>query len=270
MNLYSMRLKNNFARIARGPVKGDGTLVVFYRASLAAVPADMHITPRSCGNEAQADKSSIMFITVARVLTVIDSAMDLYAQIPKSGGDLLEATVWAEVCALLENPKRLEDEYRRRLAAPEIDPDLDSVRAQIAKVKQTISRLIDGYAEGLIDKDEFTLRVRRAKDRSAQLEEQLRSQADLAAQRRDLLLIITRLEDFASRIKHGLQHADRDAKRDLVRAVVRRVQIGPDGVNVVFRVDPAIPPSVPPAGIMPDCTRGEIAAECQAVVIPSA
>jgi site-specific DNA recombinase len=176
-------------------------------------------------------------------------------------GDLLESAVWAEVRALLETPKRLEDEHRRRLAAPEIDPDLDSIKAQIVKVKQTISRLIDGYAEGLLDKDEFTLRVRRSKERLGRLEEQLQSQADLAAQRRELLLIITRLEDFTARIKDGLQHADWHAKRDLVRALVRRVEIGPDGVNVVFRVDPAIPPSVPPGGIMQDCTRGELTAE---------
>src|SRR5262249_5907963 len=132
---------------------------------------------------------------------------------------------------------------------------------QLAKVKQTISRLIDGYADGLIDKDEFTLRIRRAKERSARLEEQLQAQADLAAQRRELLLIITRLEDFTVRIKNGLQDADWHTKRDLVRALVRRVEIGPDGVNVVFRVDPAIPSSVPPGGIMPDCTRGEVTAE---------
>jgi hypothetical protein len=35
--------------------------------------------------------------------------------------------------------------------------------------------LIDGYAEGLIDKDEFTLRIRRAKDRPARLEGQLQT-----------------------------------------------------------------------------------------------
>lgn len=172
-------------------------------------------------------------------------------------GDLLEAAVWAEVRALLENPKRLEDEYKRRLATPETDPDLDTLRAQIAKVKQTISRLIDGYADGLIEKDEFTVRIRRAKERSARFEEQLRSQVELAAQRRELLLIITRLEDFTTRIKNGLGHADWNTKRDLLRALVRRVEIGPDGVNVVFRVDPAISPSIPPDGIMPDCTRRE-------------
>jgi site-specific DNA recombinase len=172
-------------------------------------------------------------------------------------GDLLEAAVWAEVRALLETPQRLEDEYRRRLAAPEIEPDLEITKAQVAKVKQTISRLIDGYADGLIDKDEFTLRIRRAKERSARLDEQLRSQVELTAQRRELLLLITRMEDFATRIKDGLQHADWNTKRDLVRALVRRVDIGPDGVNVVFRVDPAIPPSAPPEGIMPDCKRRE-------------
>ena len=171
-------------------------------------------------------------------------------------GDLLEAAVWAEVCALLESPQRLEDEYRRRLAASQNDPDLNSIRVQIAKVNQTISRLIDGYTEGLINKDEFTLRIRRAKERLGRLEEQLQSQADRAAQRRQLLLIITRLEDFTARIKDWLQHADWQTKRDLVRALVRRVEIGPDGVNVVFRVDPGVPPSVPPGGIMPNCTRG--------------
>jgi len=36
-----------------------------------------------------------------------------------------------------------------------------------------------------------------------------------------------------------------DSRADLVRALVRRVEIGPGGVNAIFRVDPAIP-SVPP------------------------
>jgi site-specific DNA recombinase len=86
----------------------------------------------------------------------------------------------------------------------------------VLEVKHTISRLTDGYADGLIDKDEFTLRIRRAKERSARLDEQLRSQVELTAQRRELLLLITRLEDFTTRIKNGLQHADWHTKRDLV------------------------------------------------------
>ena len=205
----------------------------------------MHITSRGCGNEVLADNPSTMSPTAThRALTAIDSAVGRVCTNTQVRGDQLETAVWAEVRALLENPQRLGDEYGRRLDAPQTDPDLDTTKAQIAKVKQTISRLIDGYAGGLIDEDEFTLRIRLAKDRSARLDEQLRSQVELTAQRRELLLLITHLEDFTTRIKDGLRHADWHTKRDLVRALVRRVEIGPDGVNVVFRIDPAILPSV--------------------------
>lgn len=71
-----MRLKNNFARIARGRAKGGGILVVFSRASRAAVPVDMHITPKGCDNEALEDNLSIIFTTAAPALTAIDSAGD--------------------------------------------------------------------------------------------------------------------------------------------------------------------------------------------------
>lgn len=174
-------------------------------------------------------------------------------------GDMLEAAVWAEVCALLENPGRLEQEYRRRLNTRESDADLDIVKAQINKANQTISRLIDSYAEGLIEKDEFTPRIRRIKERVRSLEEQLRFQMERAAQRRELLLVITRLEDFATRIKDGLQRAAWNTRRDLVRTLVRRVEIGRDGVNVVFRVDPNLSPLVPPGHTLPDCTWREAA-----------
>ena len=106
-------------------------------------------------------------------------------------------------------------------------------------------------------------RIRRAKERSARLDDHLRSQVELTAQRRELLLLITRLEDFTARIKVGLQDADWQTKRDLVRALVRRVEIGPDGVNVVFRVDPAIPLSVPRERTMPDCTRRDLSLKRQ-------
>ena len=50
------------------------------------------------------------------------------------------------------------------------------------------------------------------------------SPVEPAAQRREPLWPVTRLEDFTARIKDGLQHADWQTKGDLVRALVRRVQ----------------------------------------------
>lgn len=160
--------------------------------------------------------------------------------------DRLEAAVWREVRRLLEQPQRLEQEYRRRLEAPPPDAlvaDLTAVQAQRSKVRQGLARLIDSYAEGFIDKEEFEPRIARLRQRLASLEEQARQLADDATVRQDLRLLIGRLEEFASQLSQRLDAADWDATRDLIRTLVARVEIDHTQVRVVFRVppDPFVP-----------------------------
>ncbi|MGH2412390.1 MAG: recombinase family protein, partial [Microcystaceae cyanobacterium] len=71
--------------------------------------------------------------------------------------DQLEVAVWKEVCSLLENPQRLEQEYHRRQQEPTTakQQNLTSLEAQISKLRRGMGRLIDSYTEGLVDKDEF-------------------------------------------------------------------------------------------------------------------
>ena len=54
----------------------------------------------------------------------------------------------------------------------------------------------------------------------------------------ELQLIIGRLEDFAAKVHDGLEEADWASKRDLIRALVKRVEVAPNEVNIVFRIDP--------------------------------
>src|SRR5262244_798585 len=93
---------------------------------------------------------------------------------PQVRTELLEIAVWQEVCALLAQPERLAEEYRRRLQAPrqakrQEQPTLD---AQVGKLRQGLARLIDSYAEGLIDKSEFEPRITRLRQRIAHIEAQ--------------------------------------------------------------------------------------------------
>ena len=74
------------------------------------------------------------------------------------------------------------------------------MEAQIGKLRQGVARLIDSYAEGLIDKDEFEPRITRLRQRLARLEEQRQAGADEAALQTELQLIIGRLEDFATKV----------------------------------------------------------------------
>lgn len=83
--------------------------------------------------------------------------------------DLLDMAVWQEVGTLLAHSERLAEEYRRRLQ-PETHAKrtpLATVEGQISKLRQGLARLIDSYADGLIDKHEFEPRITRLRLRPA-------------------------------------------------------------------------------------------------------
>ncbi len=153
--------------------------------------------------------------------------------------DKLDEVVWQEVCELLQDGARLRQEYQRRLERPRRDDqDYQAKQAQLAKVRQGMARLIDSYTEGFIEKHEFQPRIRRLRERVSDLEQQAHQIADEVALRAEMRLIITRLEQFAARVKDGLAEADWSLQRELIRTLVGRVEVGKEDVNVVFRIPP--------------------------------
>ena len=47
---------------------------------------------------------------------------------------------------------------------------------------------------------------------------------------------VTNLEDFSSKIKSGLEAVDWDSKRDIIRSLVKRIELNYEEVNIVFRI----------------------------------
>src|SRR5689334_6777188 len=86
--------------------------------------------------------------------------------------DLLDAAVWEDVRGLLAEPSRVEAEYRRRLAGrqPAGESQGEALGKMIQAAKRRISRLIDAYGDGLMEKGEFEPRVLRARARLSGLE----------------------------------------------------------------------------------------------------
>lgn len=162
--------------------------------------------------------------------------------------DLLETAVWREVRALLQHPQRLEQEYHRREQEPSSarQQNLASLSTQISKLRRGIGRLIDSYAEGLIDKDEFEPRLTRLKERVAALETQAKQVSEEMALHTELRLIIGRLEEFSLKVKDGLEQVDWATQREIFRTLVKQVEIEQEQVNIVFRVSPN--PSTPDPG----------------------
>src|SRR6266852_2280090 len=88
--------------------------------------------------------------------------------------DLIDEAVWKEVCRLLEEPERLEQEYRQRMLAKETPSELQGLEKHVGRLRQGLTRLIDSYSEGLINKAEFEPRITRMRERIKQLQQQPR------------------------------------------------------------------------------------------------
>ena len=104
--------------------------------------------------------------------------------------DQTDAAVWQEVCRLLEDSTRLEQEYRRRLQPHQQPNEYHGLEALMSKLRRGIARLIDSYADGLIDKQKFEPRVTRMRERLQHLEAQLSHLKEAAAVEEELRLIL--------------------------------------------------------------------------------
>ncbi|HEX4070389.1 MAG TPA: recombinase family protein [Planctomycetaceae bacterium] len=155
--------------------------------------------------------------------------------------DALDAAVWEDVRHLLSEPDRVRAEYERRLNEPETGPvrEVKHLNNMIANLKKMIARLIDAYGDGLLDKSEFEPRILAARERLAKLEGECRQRTDDANQEAELRLVIDQLEEFARRVSHELQEPDWDTRREVVRALVKKVEIDEQEIRIVYRVSPS-------------------------------
>jgi site-specific DNA recombinase len=155
--------------------------------------------------------------------------------------DGLDAAVWDDVRRLLSEPERVRAEYQRRLqgAGADASHEVESINKTINNTKKLISRLIDAYGNGLLDKAEFEPRILAARGRLARVEEECRQRLEAAVQEAELRLVIGQLEEFARRVTQELQGPDWDTRRDIVRALVKQVEVDEKEVRIVYRVSPS-------------------------------
>ncbi|WP_265034479.1 MULTISPECIES: hypothetical protein [unclassified Wolbachia] len=110
------------------------------------------------------------------------------------------------------------------------------LEAQEDKLKRGIARLIDNYAQEYINQEEFEPRIRAMKQNLKMVEEQKKKIFDQKKLTEEFTLIVTNLEGFSSSINSSLDNADWLTKRDIIRTLVKRIEINFENVNIVFRV----------------------------------
>jgi site-specific DNA recombinase len=154
---------------------------------------------------------------------------------PQIGG-VIEASVWAEVCELLKNPQRLEQEQQQRSAVGGSSDDLQILKSQLAKLQRGLERLIDSYSEGAIDKEQFTPRLSRTKGRIAELEARIHADAEGTDNGLELQSLVAHFQKLAAHFGRDLEGSDWARKREIIRGLVERVEVGRASLAIVFRL----------------------------------
>jgi site-specific DNA recombinase len=154
----------------------------------------------------------------------------------------LDDVVWHQVVELLADPARLKNEYNRRLEVIENNEkdnlDIEVLKKQQRHIEKGKSRLIDSYAEGIIDKVDFDPKIKQLKVKLERLARQIDESSRHQEGQGELLLLIDRLDEFSVAVKDRLSSIDFTTKREIIRALVKRIEIHKDEIVVVFRVDP--------------------------------
>jgi site-specific DNA recombinase len=189
---------------------------------------------------------------------------------PSIAGQPLDEHVWRSVCELLQDPTRMLDEWLRRQQsggmAAELREQRDEAARALAAQERSLKRLVDAYEIGAIDikdlkarSESLRARIERARRELADAEQRLRETVALRA-------IVARVDDFAARVRAGLDALSWIERQQIIRTLVAKIEIDDSGATIVYRLPSTertpTPPSHPGSGGEGD-SGGDPGANCR-------
>jgi site-specific DNA recombinase len=164
-------------------------------------------------------------------------------QNPQVRAEQLDGYVWDSVRGTLQDPTRVLEEWSRRGAndgtAHELREQRDEAKRILDAQEKALHRLRDAYEAGAIELDDLVVRSERVRARIRRAQEELQRAEASLMQTVELTAVIGRMKDFAERVKQGLDKLDWSQRRQLIRALVARVEIDEEGATIVYRIPTA-------------------------------
>jgi site-specific DNA recombinase len=173
--------------------------------------------------------------------------------------DYLEKAVWNDICEFLTDPDRIEEEYKRRLSGKKNKDKWQSenkLRKELKRINRGINKLIDAYTDELISKDEFSTRIGKLRKNHDNITNELNTIERAENEKKSLYLIIGRMKEFAQKIADNINNVNWEKKREIIRSIVKCIEINETEVHIIYRVNPVPFQQAPEKGHMQYCLRG--------------
>ena len=150
--------------------------------------------------------------------------------------DLLDEVVWTEIVRLLEDPRLIQNEIERRLAAArEADPTKrrdEALRRDVVRIRKSIDRLLTAYQEGLLSIEELRERMPQLRRRQQASTAELQAIADQSVTRTAYLRLAETLNTFLTRLRSSASALDVSERQRIVRLLVKEVLVGDDKIII--------------------------------------
>ena len=166
--------------------------------------------------------------------------------------DQLDLYTWNSVKSILQDPERVLAEWSRRAKPGGVHSALNAKRdeaaREVAHYERSLQRLLDAYEAGALELTELTERSERLKTRRKQARQELEELDKRLSETVTLRAVIGRLDEFAERVRGGLDRLNWVERQQLIRTLVARVEIDEEGATVVYRIPSGTgngPPSTP-------------------------
>lgn len=151
-------------------------------------------------------------------------------------GKELERAVWSELVNLLNEPSRLQAELERRRADQRPNDRLQRQQREVEDLRGRLDRLIDAYESGLIDRAEFESRVAPLRDRHNRESASLSSLLGEVEASADVDSAQQALAALADDVRGRLASADETLQRQLLKLLIKRIEIHADEIRIVYKV----------------------------------
>lgn len=150
----------------------------------------------------------------------------------------LEAEVWSDLCELVQNPERLRKEWERRQQASAQGGDGSSIRASMRQLEKQKERLVELYQMGYLNQEQFTTRMERVTERLARETKLYEQQKEAEQLAHDHAQWSAAFDQFRKQLPEDMAGLDFTSKRRLLRLMVKRIVVGEDQVEIVYKVQP--------------------------------
>jgi len=150
--------------------------------------------------------------------------------------DLLDKIVWDEIVRLLENPRLIDEELKRRLeVAQKASPTQrrqESLQRDLARTRRSMERLMTAYQEDLLSLDELRNRMPELRQRKQAMHAELQSIVTQTQERAAQLRLAETLSAFLSRLRSSANTLDVIERQRIVRLLVKEILVSDDAITI--------------------------------------